>query len=177
MRDKLIMMRGLPGSGKSTTAEKLKEIHLPVYRRVDIFSTDDFWGKPYNFVPAKIREAHLWNQNRALMAMIEQQAACYRGVGVLPGYSLDTPACIIIDNTNVGAYELRPYIKPAYMLGYEIEIMEPQTPWAFDVEECAKRNTHGVPLASILGMLNRWDKDVTVEQCLVAKAPWEKSAA
>jgi len=165
MRDKLIMMRGLPGSGKSTTAEKLKEIHLPVYRRVDIFSTDDFWGKPYNFVPAKIREAHLWNQNRALMSLIE-----HHGTPMMPH-------CLIIDNTNVSAYELRPYIKPAYMLGYEIAIMEPQTPWAFDVEECAKRNTHGVPLASILGMLNRWDKDVTVEQCLVAKAPWEKSAA
>lgn len=40
--------------------------------------------------------------------------------------------------------------------GYEIQVLEPDTPWKFNPEECAKRNTHGVPLQAIERMLARW---------------------
>ena len=39
---RLILMRGLPGSGKSYRA---KEIHANAAGSAAIFSTDDYWGK------------------------------------------------------------------------------------------------------------------------------------
>ncbi len=168
---KLIGVRGVPGSGKSTTARRLKKEYEEQGFRVDIFSTDDFWGDPYNFVPAKIREAHLWNQNRALVRLIEIAATVNPTI-----HPYCQPALIIIDNTNVSAWELRPYIKPALQLGFEVEIIEPSTPWAFDAEECAKKTVHGVPVETIRSMIARWEKDLTPDKCLVSLAPWEKAA-
>lgn len=109
---KLYGMRGVPGCGKSTKAKEIIKNHPDDF--VQIFSTDDFWGNPYTFVPAKIREAHLWNQNRAMTAMIELWASDLGGI-------------IIIDNTHISAWELKPYIKPAYLLGFDVEIVEPTT--------------------------------------------------
>jgi len=161
---KLLMMRGVPGCGKSTKAEQLLIKEASLGRNAHIFSTDAFWGVEYNFVQAKLREAHLWNQNRAMAKMIEVYAL------------KEHNTTIIIDNTNICSWELRPYVKPALQLNFAIEIIEPSTSWAFDAEECARRTVHGVPVETIRSMLARWEKDLTVEQCLAAVAPWEKTA-
>jgi NEDD4-binding protein 2 len=154
MRNKVILMRGLPGSGKSTRAKELIKHYEELGYKVYYFSTDDFWGNPYSFIPGKLREAHLWNQNRTMMQMINS--------------FMDEKAVIIIDNTNTTAWELKPYVQPAYTLGFEIEIIEPSTPWAFDPEECAKRTIHSVPIETIRAMLARWEKDIDVSRCLCA---------
>jgi NEDD4-binding protein 2 len=162
---KMVGMRGMPGSGKSTKGKVIRDEHLALGFKVKVFSTDDFWGDPYNFVPAKIREAHLWNQHRAMVGMIDAWA------------DLGSDHLLIIDNTNVQAWELRPYFAPAMKLGFECEIVEPGTAWAFNAEECAKRTVHGVPVETIRGMLARWDHNLTPEQCLKALAPWERSGS
>jgi predicted kinase len=160
--NKLIATRGIPGSGKSTRAQEL----VAQYRNdgfcVQLFSTDDFWGNPYKFVSAKLKEAHLWNQHRTMLAMIEAHANNHQD------------HLIVVDNTHISAWELRPYVKPAYLLGFDIEFVEPSTAWAFDAEECARRNVHNVPLDTIRGMIARYDNNVSVEKCLQSKAPWEK---
>ncbi|XP_044524210.1 NEDD4-binding protein 2-like 1 isoform X4 [Gracilinanus agilis] len=89
-RKQLYLLRGLPGSGKSTLARQLKH-NFP---RALIFSTDDFFFKEdgtYEFNPDVLEEAHDWNQRRARKAMRN---------GTSP---------IIIDNTNLHAWEMKPY--------------------------------------------------------------------
>ncbi len=81
---------------------------------------------------------------------------------------------VIIDNTNTQAWEAKPYCQLAQDFGYTVQFVTADTPWEFDAEECAKRNTHGVPLDAIKGMIARFQKTLTVEGCLSSKAPWEK---
>ena len=96
----LILMRGLPGSGKSTKAKKLAgEQGL-------VFSTDDFFmvKGEYAFDPKMIGEYHERNHERAAVAMKEEKPL------------------IIIDNTNIKLWEMRKYVESAEQYGYEVRI-------------------------------------------------------
>jgi NEDD4-binding protein 2 len=157
----LIVMRGVPGSGKSTRAKSLKATYESLGHPVCIFSTDDFFVKNgvYTFVMPALGHAHAWNLNRALMAMIEGSPV------------------VIVDNTNTTGWEPKPYVKAGLRLGYEVQIIEPETPWAFIAEECAKRTVHGVPVETIRAMLARWEKNLTVERIMASDNPFEKKAS
>lgn len=132
----LILIRGLPGSGKSTVARAL------VADGGLVFSTDDFWigldGK-YRFNIEYIGDAHAWNRGRT-------DAACAAG---------ESP--IVIDNTNTTREEMSPFVAIALRYGYETSIVEPATPWRTDVEECHRRCSHGVSLEIIKKMAARWE--------------------
>ncbi len=47
---------------------------------------------------------------------------------------------IIIDNTNLQAWEARPYYNLSIQYNYEFRIIEPTTEWKFDSLELEKRN-------------------------------------
>jgi len=150
----LYLVRGIPGSGKSYLA---KQIGLGGA----IFSTDDFFmvNGEYKFNPSQIGRAHQWNQERAKNAMQS---------GITP---------IVIDNTNVQAWQMKFYVEEARKNGYKIEIKEPETSWKFDAEELAKRNQHGVPKSTIERMIGQWEKDISVDDIINSKNPFEKKAA
>ena len=139
---KLILMRGVSGSGKSTLAKKLAADN----ENSVIYSTDDFFMIEgiYTFDPLSLGKNHKMNQDRARCAMQEK-----------------TP-CVIIDNTNTQAWEMRPYVEAALELGYEIEIQEPdQVP----IEEIMRRqkSDKNLPLETVQRMLSRFESNVTVE--------------
>ena len=139
---KLILMRGVSGSGKSTLAKKLAADN----ENSVIYSTDDFFMIEgiYTFDPLSLGKNHKMNQDRARCAMQEK-----------------TP-CVIIDNTNTQAWEMRPYVEAALELGYEIEILEPdQVP----LEEIMRRqkSDKNLPLETVQRMLSRFESNVTVE--------------
>ncbi len=142
----MYIMRGISGSGKSTKAKQL-------VGNGQTFSTDDFFmvKGEYQYDPDMVSDAHSWNKWRVEEAI---------GKGISP---------IVVDNTNVEAWEAQPYVRPALKAGYNIRIIEPDTPWAFNAEELAKRNSHGVPKDVIEGMIEKWDKDMTVDSILSAK--------
>jgi hypothetical protein len=76
---------------------------------------------------------------------------------------------VVIDNTNTTLREIRsylPHIELARQLGYTVRIEEPETSWRFDLDELACLNSHGVPKAAIEKMLNRYAKDVQVEDVI-----------
>ncbi|XP_044524206.1 NEDD4-binding protein 2-like 1 isoform X1 [Gracilinanus agilis] len=151
-RKQLYLLRGLPGSGKSTLARQLKH-NFP---RALIFSTDDFFFKEdgtYEFNPDVLEEAHDWNQRRARKAMRN---------GTSP---------IIIDNTNLHAWEMKPYAVMALENNYEVIFREPDTHWKFNVQELARRNTHGVPREKIHRMKEQYEHDVTFHSVLHAEKP------
>ena len=147
---KMIIMRGISGSGKSTKARALGESGV-------VLGSDDFWGTEYNFDKSKIGEAHQWNQMRVLDALQK---------GISP---------VVVDNTNTQFWEMKKYVEMAREHGYDIDFVESDTPWKFDAEELAKRNKHSVPKEVIEEMLGRWDAEPTIEKVLESVAPWEKT--
>ena len=147
-----VVLRGLPGSGKSTVGRKIAQ------NRGRIFSTDDFFLQSsgrYIFEPYRLGEAHQWNQNRCRRAVLEEV----------------TP--IIVDNTNLKKWEMEVYIHMALDANYHIEIIEPDTYWRYDPYELAKRNEHGVQQNKIIEMLNKFEKNITVRDFV---SPYNKNS-
>lgn len=97
MNPKLII-RGLPGSGKSTKAKTFPFLHV----EADMF----FYGPDgeYNFDDSKIRQAHEWCQRVVLESLLN-------GISV------------VVSNTFTTKREMEPYIKMIYISGAKLEII------------------------------------------------------
>lgn len=132
--NKLVLVTGLPGSGKSYLAAKLAKEHDGV-----VLSTDDFFMKDggYKWTGSFISDAHKWNQGRCFLEM-------FKG----------TPL-IIIDNTNLSSWQMEIYVDAAVRHGYDWDLVEPKTSWKNDPIECAKRNVHLVSVDKIREMLTK----------------------
>ena len=147
----LILMRGLPGSGKSTEAQQLAIKHVQAGgSSVAICSTDSYHmvdGK-YVFQEDKLGLYHTLNQNRVYRHM-----------------ELDTEL-IIVDNTNIKRRDMRHYLVSAEKFGYEVEeitvgphleIMSPDAREAY-LDMCARRNQHDVPRHVIAKMAEQFQE-------------------
>lgn len=147
----LILMRGLPGSGKSTRAREL----LSSGPNGVILSTDDYFDyrDGYRYEPGLLGAAHEWNQRRAKDALFDGRSP------------------VIIDNTNLQAWEMKPYVQMAVDRGYRVHFCEPETSWKFDTFELERRNKHGVPQEKILQMLDRYASPVSVDIVLNSHEP------
>ncbi|XP_035029806.2 NEDD4-binding protein 2 [Hippoglossus stenolepis] len=152
----LVMLRGAPGSGKSTLASALLE-HNPGGA---IFRTDDYFtrlGGQYIFDPTALGEAHEWNHKRA-------KEAFERGTNP-----------IIIDNTNMQGWEMRPYVIQALKHGYKVLFREPDTWWKSKPRELERRTTHNVSVETIRRMLNGYERFVTVRSIMGSHMPeWKE---
>lgn len=141
----VVIMRGLPGSGKSTTAKYIHNELLDFDIHARVLSTDNYFettGK-YIFDRQKLGAAHAWNQSRVYEALKN---------GVIP----------IVDNTNTTIKEMQPYIDMAKEYGFHVVLVEPSTEWAMDIDECFKRNTHNVPMEAIKAMIGRYQPTNTL---------------
>ncbi|XP_008274867.1 breast cancer type 2 susceptibility protein [Stegastes partitus] len=147
----LILMRGLPGSGKSTMAREL----LSTGPSGIILSTDDYFAYKdgYHYEPGLLGKAHEWNQRRAKDALHDGRSP------------------IIIDNTNIQAWEMKPYVKMALERGYKVDFCEPDTRWKFDPYELEKRNKHGVPHEKIAQMLDRFSFPISIDIVMRSQDP------
>lgn len=154
MKRELVLMRGLPGSGKSTEARMLCNEHLMSGgQTMVICSTDNFHmeGDKYVFKPDRLNEFHIKNQFFAQEFML---------LGV---------ELVVIDNTNIKRRDMLPYIDAAEECGYEIDEViigedylvpgDEMTQQLIDgyIKLCATRNTHGVPLEVIERMARKFE--------------------
>ncbi|NXV93778.1 NEDD4-binding protein 2-like 1 isoform X2 [Calonectris borealis] len=148
---RLVLLRGLPGAGKSTLARQLKRD----YPSAVILSTDDFFieNGVYVFEPDFLEDAHKWNQKRAHKAMKNGKSP------------------VIIDNTNIHAWEMKPYVMMARENRYEVIFQEPDTPWKFNVQELTRRNIHHVPRQKIQRMKEQYEHNVTFHSVLQSEKP------
>lgn len=151
----MVIMRGCSGSGKSYQATSiLNQCYRNANANVDnfIFSADKFFvnkrSGQYCFNLSKIKQAHEWTHSQVHKAVQHEV----------------TP--IIIDNTNVQAWEMEIYFKFAVNHGYWIEIVEPTSEWAWDEKELFKKNQHGVPINVIILALNRYEHNINVDSLL-----------
>uniref|UniRef100_A0AAY4CZE0 NEDD4-binding protein 2-like 1 n=1 Tax=Denticeps clupeoides TaxID=299321 RepID=A0AAY4CZE0_9TELE len=82
---------------------------------------------------------------------------------------------VIIDNTNIHAWEMKPYVETALETGYNVCFYEPETSWKCDPIELERRNTHGVPRDKIAKMLECFEAPMTVDIVLNSCKPPHKS--
>lgn len=131
---KAIIMRGIPGSGKSTIAKK-----IVAFSEAVIVSADNFFmtENGYKFDVTKIREAH---------------KTCFR---LFREAVSSAKELVIVDNTNIQAWEISPYMMLAESFGYDVEIMDVSC----DVQIASDRNIHDVPSKSVTNMAYRKDRE------------------
>lgn len=127
----LHIVRGLPGSGKTTFAHGLTATN---------FCADDYFTKAngkYAFDASKLNEAHTQCQERVKAAMQADNSS------------------IAVHNTFTQAWEIEPYLQLAAAYNYRVQYHQ-----LFDAglsdSALAQRNLHGVPEAAIARMRARW---------------------
>lgn len=115
-----------------------------------IISTDNFFirGSRYCFDASKLAEAHQVTQNLFLN-------------NASKGFSP-----LIVDNTNMKYWEMFCYLQGAVQYGYAIEIMEPMTPWRWNVTALAQRTKHGVPKEKIQIMKGNYESGCSMQQMM-----------
>lgn len=149
-----VIMRGLPGSGKSFLAHEIIEETVKATENRDdhILSADKYFmvrGR-YLFKQENLSAAHDFCQR-----LFTQRAS----QGMSP---------LIVDNTNMMYWEMYYYLQVAVQYGYHIEIMEPNTPWKSSEKKLALKNIHSVPFESINRMKNKYENGLGVEAMLHA---------
>ena len=94
----LILVRGLPGSGKSTYAASLSG-----YRH---FETDMFFEKKdgYKFDPEQLGQAHMWCQK-------------------IVKHELQMGANVVVSNTFTQRWEMQPYLDMAKEFNVPVDIV------------------------------------------------------
>ena len=129
----LILLRGLPGSGKSTFANYMFSNN--------IFEADQYFydeDSNYNFDASKLHDAHKWCQSR-----VERAMEC----------NLDTEGQyyseIVVSNTSTTEKELEPYLELAKKYDYQVVSLIVEN-------RHSGVSKHNVPVETIERMKNRF---------------------
>jgi predicted kinase len=128
----LILLRGLPGSGKTTLAKII--LQLRSTDEPEILSADDFFEDKegdYNFDPTKLKEAHNYCQFRCSERMRQQKAK------------------IVVANTFTQEWEMDEYFKMAERYNYRVHTVIVEN-------RHGNENVHGVPEDKLQQMKNRF---------------------
>lgn len=161
----LIVMRGVPGAGKSTKAKSLVREGIIHSTDTVIERTGDYNGFFAKMIESKdftpLSRAHSTNFNEAVTSMKE---------GVTP---------VIIDNTNIKLNEAKNYVKAALTMGYadeNIKFVDVGTA-GLTAEVLAERNTHGVPLDKIKQMMasHQGQGEMTLKRVMESKDMYPQS--
>jgi len=130
----LILLRGLPGSGKSTFANF-------IWNDYAICEADKFFYDTegnYNFDATKLRQAHEWCRNQVETRMKDNQNN--------PQFYPE----IVVSNTFTQEWEMEAYYKLAEQYGYKV--------FSIIVENRhGGVNQHGVPADKLEQMKNRFE--------------------
>ena len=161
----LIVMRGIPGAGKSTKAKTL-------VREGVIHSTDTIIERTgdYNGFFAKMIESKDFTALSRAHSTCFTEAVTSMKNGVTP---------VVIDNTNIKMNEAKNFVKAALTMGYadeNIKFVDIGTA-GLTAEVLAERNTHGVPLEKIQQMMasHKGQGEMTLKKVLESKDMYKQS--
>jgi predicted kinase len=161
----LIVMRGIPGSGKSTKAKELVGEGI-IHSTDDVIESQGDYNKFFaamfeskDFTP--LSRAHSTNLKNAIKSLKE---------GLSP---------VIVDNTNIKQNESKAYVKAALELGLSdnnIKFVDIGTN-GLPAEILAERNTHGVPLEKIQSLIesHKGQGLLTLKSVLESKDMYKES--
>lgn len=145
---RVALMRGLHGSGKTDAAERIKAAYG--HGMCTVMSVDDYFmfaGK-YKFVFHKLNEFHA----KVFAKYIHQLT-----ILSLEYDNLSGDAGVVIDQCNLTPKAIDPLwngfkcISGIYRnIPMTFTIVDPDTEWQYDVEECARRSSKGIAIGSIL---------------------------
>ena len=126
----LLIVRGLPGAGKSTFAARLADCLRPQF--FTHIETDMYFmrGGSYKFIPEQLAVAHTWAQRWCRDELTDGDS-------------------VIISNTFSRVWEMQPYIDMAKEFSAKLTVIEVQGDHG---------NIHNVPEESINKMKARWER-------------------
>lgn len=148
---KLIILRGLPGSGKTTLADFLVGTLDSDVSDVRAFAADDYFytgNGEYEFDKDQIHFAHLSCQQNVEIAMID-------GVKVHEDYvngdrQYEPISIVIVHNTSTAPKELKPYMELAERYGYEVTSLIVEN-------RHGNKSVHNVPDETLSRMRDRFE--------------------
>lgn len=136
----LVLIRGLPGAGKSTEAMNIKawaEAHNYAFTHCEADNYFITKGK-YKFDPTKLGAAHKTSQQM-----------CDEGMSI-PGNNI-----VVVSNTMTQHKEMEPYLAMADKHAFEVRVVTVGT--RMSLKDLQSRNIHGVPMSSLERMADRWE--------------------
>lgn len=139
MTQTLYLVRGIPGSGKTTRAQQLVTQCNDQGVAVSHLEADQFFTDidgQYTFVPSQIRQAHEWCRRQTRTA-------------------LDDGDVVVVANTFTQNWELKDYIDMALAKSIPVVIIQCCGQW---------NNVHGVPPEKVQGMLDRFEDNETIKK-------------
>jgi predicted kinase len=123
----LFLLRGLPGSGKTTLAKSIAGSKGWI-KEADMYFVDSEGN--YNFKPSQIKDAHAWCQEEVEFLMKYEHR-------------------VIVSNTFTQEWEMQSYFDLAQKYGYRV--------YSLIVENRHEGvNEHGVPEEKLVQMKNRF---------------------
>jgi len=129
MEKMLYLVRGVPGSGKSTFAKTLVKKDY-CHKEADMFFVDGEGN--YKFEPSKIKDAHKWCQEEMDFLMRLEHSP------------------VVVSNTFTQEWEMEPYFELAKKYGYKV--------FSIVIENRhGNKNKHGVPEDKVEQMKNRFE--------------------
>jgi len=129
----LILLRGLPGSGKSTLGDII--LQTTQQQKADVLSADNLFidnKGNYNFDPTKLKEAHNMCQQKCAERMRLEFSR------------------IVVANTFTQEWEMEPYFEMAKRYGYRVHTIIVEN-------RHGSKNVHGVPDEKLQQMKDRFE--------------------
>lgn len=130
----LLLIRGIPGSGKTTFAELISSGIPSRHLEADQFF---MLSGQYRFNPARLHSAHQWCQSEVEWEMQRNREL------------------IIVSNTFTQNKEMKPYVDLAKTYHYRYTVVTVES--GHDLSGLAGRNVHDVPLEKLQIMTDRWE--------------------
>jgi predicted kinase len=135
LKPTLFLVRGIPGSGKSTFAKH-------IWNEYAVCEADKFFHNKetgeYNFDASRLKEAHEWCRNEVETRMKDHQAN--------PQYYSE----IVVSNTFTQEWEMQTYVDLANKYGYQVTTLIVEN-------RHGNKNVHNVPDETLDRMRNRFE--------------------
>jgi adenylate kinase family enzyme len=144
----LFLIRGVSGSGKTTTANLLSENGKYPVLSADMYFEDSEGN--YNWNPSKLKDAHAWCKGQVEYLMLAEADEMIRGEFFIQ-YQNKTVSNdkIFVANTFIQEWEMEDYFKLAEQYGYQVVSLIVEN-------RHGNKNIHNVPDEKVEQMKDRF---------------------